>query len=503
MMKHRSLSATRKPAAARMCRLLTIVATTSWSLCAAAPVRADDKPSPRPNFVVFITDDESALERRAYGWSDLPTPNFERVAKDGVLFKHAYCSAPSCAPARAALMTGRNFWELEQGAFIQAFLPKKFPVLPDLLAAAGYRTGYTGKGVSPYSPQATAKRAGAEMGAEPNQKPAGRRYNQIEHEKPEDDGDVIDYVANFRAFLEEDKDGQPFWFWAGLIDPHSPWDPDNPRKLEEKYGIALDEVPLPGFMPDDPRWRTRRASWLYELLRADETLGRLLALLEEKGLLENTVLIVTSDNGSWYGTHGKAGAYEWGVHVPLAVQWPARVKGGRTVTDFVGFPDLAPTMLEAAGVAVPPTMTGRSLLPILLAEKSGRVEADRSFMVTGLEWHGDLEPGSRASRTIRDDRHAYIANYGQHPDHPSVKLDAWRGSGQWPAEEFYDLVEDPWQLNNLAADPAHADAKERLKKKLEDYQQQTGDPRVTGQLDIFDATRAMVLERKRSGYKDN
>jgi N-sulfoglucosamine sulfohydrolase len=489
--------------AGSVCTRSAVAAAVFCLSFSPAAVQADEEKTSRPNFVVFITDDESALERRAYGWSDLPTPNFERVARDGVLFKHAYCSAPSCAPARAALLTGRNFWELEQGAFIQAFLPKKFPVLPDLLAAAGYRTGYTGKAVGPYSPRATAERFGAKMGVAPNMEPAGRRYNQIEHEEPEDDGDVIDYVANFRAFLEEDKDGQPFWFWAGLIDPHSPWDPDNPRKLEEKYGIALDAVPLPGFMPDDPRWRTRRASWLYELLRADETLGRLLALLEEKGLLENTVLIVTSDNGSWYGTHGKAGAYEWGVHVPMAVQWPARVKGGRTVTDFVGFPDLAPTMLEAAGVAVPPTMSGRSLLPILLSEKSGRVDADRSFMVTGLEWHGELEPGMRASRTIRDDRYAYIVNYGQHPDHPSVKLDAWRGSGQWPAEELYDLVDDPWQLQNLAGDPAHTAARKRLQKQLTGYQRQTGDPRATGEMDIFEATRAMVLERKRSGYKDN
>jgi N-sulfoglucosamine sulfohydrolase len=497
------MSRNSKPVATWACLRFTLLATACWLLFQSASIQAEEKATPRPNVVVFITDDESALERRAYGWSDLPTPNFERVVRDGVLFKQAYCSAPSCAPARAALLTGRNFWELEQGAFIQAFLPEKFSVLPDLLETAGYRIGYTGKGVGPYSPPKTARRFASEQGTNPANLPSGPAYNRIKHEQPEDDGDEIDYAANFRVFLEEDQDNQPFWFWVGVIDPHSPWNPENPRKLREKYGIDPDKVPLPGFMPDDPKWRTRRASWLYELLRADETLGKVLAVLEENDKLDNTLFIVTSDNGSWYGTHGKAGAYEWGVHVPMAVQWPARVKGGRTVTDFVGFPDLAPTMLQAAGVAVPPAMSGRSLLPILLSEKSDQVDADRSFMVTGLEWHGELEPGSRASRTIRDDRYAYIANYGQHPDHPSVKLDAWRGSGQWPAEEFYDLVEDPWQLNNLAADPAHAEARDRLKKQLEGYQHQTGDPRVTGQMEIFDATRAMVLERKRSGYKDN
>ena len=95
---------------------------------------AEGKPA-RPNVLTFLTDDESWLERSAYGWSKIPTPNFDRVAKPGVLFTHGYTSAPSCAPSRAALLTGRNFWELEQRAFIQAWLPSKFPVLPDMLEA--------------------------------------------------------------------------------------------------------------------------------------------------------------------------------------------------------------------------------------------------------------------------------------------------------------------------------------------------------------------------------
>ena len=479
---------------------------------------------------MFITDDESALERRAYGWSDLPTPNFERVAREGVLFTRAYCSAPSCAPARAALLTGRNFWELEQGAFIQAFLPAKFPVLPHLLEAVGYRTGYTGKGASPYQNPARFGAAAGE-GAESAKLPVGPQYNQIKHDEPEDDGDAIDYAANFRAFLEEDKDSQPFWFWVGVIDPHSPFSPDNPEKLASKHGIQLDQIPLPGFMPDTPGLRRQRAALIYELLRADETLGKVLAVLEEKGQLDNTFFIVTADNGTWYPPHGKAGPYEWGSHVPLAIRWPAKVKPGRKVTDFVGFPDLAPTMLEAAHVPVPSSMSGRSLLPILLSDQSGQVDPSRSFMVTGLEWHGELPPDDRAFRAIRDERHAYIRNYGRgfvypvkeradtdfeetaarakelpqllekHPGHPSLKPFASRVLEPSPAEELYDLIEDPWQLRNLAGDPAHAETKERLGKQLTDYQRQTGDPRVTGEMKIFEATRAMVEEAKKSGYK--
>ena len=486
--------------------------------------------SPRPNFVVFITDDESALERRAYGWSDLPTPNFERVAREGVLFTRAYCSAPSCAPARAALLTGRNFWELEQGAFIQAFLPAKFPLLPHLLEAAGYRTGYTGKGASPYQ-SASRFGAAAAKGAESAKLATGPQYNQIKHQQSEDSGDTIDYAANLRAFLEEDKKSQPFWFWVGVNDPHGPFSPDNPEKLAAKHGINLDQVTLPGFLPDTPGLRRQRATFIYELLRADETLGKVLAVLEEKGQLDNTFFIVTSDNGTWYPPHGKAGPYEWGSHEPLAIRWPARVKPGRKVTDFVGFPDLAPTMLEAAKVPVPSSMSGRSLLPILLSDQSGQVDPSRSFMVTGLEWHGELPPNNRAFRAIRDEGYAYIRNYGRgfvypvneqadtefektaatasvlpdlvtkHPHHPTLKSFAPRIIEESPAEELYDLIEDPWQLRNLAGDPAHAKTKERHEKQMTDYQRLTGDPRVTGEMKIFEATRAKVVETKKSGYK--
>jgi uncharacterized sulfatase len=218
--------------------------------------------------------------------------------------------------------------------------------------------------------------------------------------------------------------------------------------------------------------------------------------------------------------------------VPLAIRWPARVKPGRKVTDFVGFPDLAPTMLEAAQVPVPSSMSGRSLLPVLLSDQSGQVDPSRSFMVTGLEWHGELPPDNRAFRAIRDEGYAYIRNYGRgfvypaktpagtdfektaatarvlpelvtrHPGHPTLKPFASRVLEEWPAEELYDLAEDPWQLRNLADDPALAKTKERLEKQMTDYQRETGDPRVTGDMKIFEAARAMVVETKKSGYKE-
>jgi uncharacterized sulfatase len=286
-------------------------------------------------------------------------------------------------------------------------------------------------------------------------------------------------------------------------------------------------------MPDTPGIRRDRANMLYEVCYADEQLGRIIQILEEKGKLENTLLIVTSDNGTGL-PRSKATLYDWGVHEPLAIMWPARVPAGRTVDDFVGFADFAPTMLEAAGLPVPESMSGRSILDVLASGKSGQVDPARSFIVTGLEWHGELPPDSRAGRMIRDDRYEYIVSYGEmsarrpdparvlpdeafdktattaglatllvkHPEHPKVKPFVPLLMSPTASEELYDLEKDPWQLHNVIADPAYAEVKERLKAMLKAYQLKTGDPRATGDMRAFDQARAFVIERKQAGYKD-
>jgi uncharacterized sulfatase len=191
--------------------------------------------------------------------------------------------------------------------------------------------------------------------------------------------------------------------------------------LIARFGVTLDEVSLPPFMEDTLRKRQARANFLYEICLADRHLARMLASLEERGLLENTLVVVTSDNGTAISDgsqelRGKASPYDLGCHVPLAMMWPARVPAGRTVTDFVSFADFAPTFLEAAGLAVPAGITGRSLLPILASGKSGRVEPGRDFIITGLEWHGEFDPASRSCRSIRDDRYAYLVRYANVDD---------------------------------------------------------------------------------------
>lgn len=447
-----------------------------WVLVQAGFAAEATRDVKRPNIVVFITDDESWLERGVYGWSGVATPNFERVAREGALFRHGYTSAPSCAPSRAALLTGRNFWELEQGAFIQAWLPRKFPVFPDLLKAAGYHTGRIGKGWGPgLHPE---EGHGADV--------AGKVWNGINVRKPEKGMSAIDYAANFSAFLDGRENGAPFFCWLGIMEPHDPWARENRVKLKERFGISPEDIPVPGFLEDTPELRGKRADMFYEVMMADLTLGKILAELEKRGELENTLLLVTSDNGT--ACEGsKAGPYDWGVHEPMAVRWPGVVKPGRVVEDFVNFPDFAPTFLEAAGVDVPASMSGRSLTALLKSEKSGWIDPERTWVATGLEWHGELPPVSRASRTVRDARWQYLVKFQRD------------GSRK---EEFYDLEKDPDHKKNLIGDETVAVERERMKKLLGDYQRKTGDPRATGEMGLFDATRAFVEGRKAKGYDE-
>jgi uncharacterized sulfatase len=473
----------------------------------------------RPNILLVINDDQSWLECGAYGKSSVPTPHFDRVAQAGVLFTRAYCSAPSCAPARAALLTGRNFWELEQGAFIQAWLPAKFATLPELLEAAGYHAGYTGKGWGPGVKEPTGKRPD----------PAGKPWNRVRLKAPPPGISDIDYAANFAQFLDARPAGAPFYFWAGLIEPHHPHDPDGHAKI----GAGLDAVKLPGFLPDTPGVRRARGDYLYEVRHADETLGKLLALLEARGELADTLVVVTADNGTPV-PRAKANVYDWGVHVPLAVMWPARVPAGRTVSDFTGFPDLAPTLLEAAGLPVPDGMSGRSLLKTLRSPAEGRVDPARDCTVNGIEWHGNLPPVDIAARMIRDDRFAYIVNYSAtprfeasarapqpderyaasaealdvmpllaaHPGRPELQRFVRLIKDPRPREELYDCAADPDQLHNLADNPEFAEVKQTLRARLEAFQRQTGDPRITGDLALFAESLTFVQGRKAAGYAD-
>jgi N-sulfoglucosamine sulfohydrolase len=225
--------------------------------------------------------------------------------------------------------------------------------------------------------------------------------------------------------------------------------------------------------------------------------------LKEIGELDNTIIIATADNGAYLPVDGKylgkASPYEYGVHVPLAIMWPEKIQSSRVVEDFVSFADIAPTLLEAANIEVPVGMTGDSLTTIFNSTDSGMIE-NRDFMRTGLEWHGEFDPVSRSTRSIRKANYSYLVRYNNVDDQGELLSNA---ELTIPAsEEFYDLTTDPWQLNNLIDDPKHKQTLEKMRQLYVDSGQSMNDPRVTGEMDLFRKMRQYVQKRKKDGYRE-
>ena len=473
-----------------------------------------------PNILFAISDDQSWAYTGANGCKIVNTPNFDRVAREGVLFTNAYSAAPQCSPSRAAILTGRYIWQLEEAGTHASSFPKKFKVYPDLLEAAGYWVGYTGK---PWAP-GNWKVSGWKRN------PAGPEYNQHElKELPFDGISETDYAANFKEFYDKKPAGKPFCFWYGGREPH--------RKYEKGSGLRvgkkLEDVRMVPFLPDYPEIRSDFLDFAVEVDWFDEQLGRMLAYLEEKGELDNTIVVVTSDNGIPF-PRAKANNYEYGVHMPLAIRWPERVKGGRVVDDLVSFVDFAPTFLQAAGLPVPDQVTGKSFLNILTSDKSGRVDETRTHVLTGRERHTHARPDNVGypCRSIRTFDYLYIWNVKpdrwpagdptgsgrpegyhdidasptktfmiRHKDEPGVKKYFRLGFGKRPEEELYDMKNDPGCVKNLAYAPEYKEIKDKLQAQLKRELKQQGDPRMLGYGDIFESYPRYSHMRDFPGFK--
>lgn len=472
--------------------LATLVAATWVSLVAlSTPVTAEEK---RPNFLVVIADDWSNGHSSIQGTKWINTPAFDRVAREGVLFKNAFTSNPKCSPCRASFLTGRNSWQLEEAAVHFSIFPAKYAVYPDLLEATGYRVGYTGKGWGPGDWEAGGFK----------RNPAGPVYNKIKLVPPASSMSAIDYAANFEAFLAERKGGEPFCFWLGTMEPH--------RDYEDGVGVRNGKNPadvtLPAYYPNSPVIRRDMLDYAFEVEWFDKHLGRALKKLEEIGELENTVVLVTSDHGCPF-PRVKGQIYEHGFHIPLAIRWGNQVKSGRVIDDFINVRDIAPTFLELAGLKPHEQMSGRSFAALLRSESSGWIDTTRNRMVVGKERHDLGRPNDAGYpvRAIRTPEYLYVRNYETDrwpvgnpetgyrncDDGPTKTLlissfDHFYklNFGKRPAEELYRVDQDPDCVKNVAADPQFAEVKAGLQKEMETMLRQDNDPRMAGQGHIFD-----------------
>lgn len=471
---------------------------------AADEVPGGDKS--RPNILLVIFDDWSWNHSGAYGCDWIRTPNIDRVATEGVRFTNFFTSNPKCAPCRASLLTGRNSWQLGSGAMHVCNFPKEYAVYPSLMERAGYHVGLTGKGWGPGDFKNVA-------GFDHN--PAGKTYEKYSTEPPASGISKIDYARCFEDFLDAKPGETPFCHWLGFKEPHRKYELGSGKRL----GVDPDAIDVPAYFPDVDIVRNDIADYAAEVEYCDGHLGRVLALLKERGELDNTLIAITSDHGMPF-PFVKGQIHEDGFHLPLIMRWGNTIAPGRVVDDFVGMRDLAPTFTEVAGMERVPTMTGQSLMSLLTSNESGKISKRKDFALVGKERHdlGRPHDWGYPVRAIRTPEWLYVRNY--HPErwpagNPETDYPNCDGSptkdlikylngyyyemsfGKRPAEELYDLNADPAGTVNLANDLGLQKIKSELMMKLSfELRIKEKDPRALGNGQIFDTYDWLGNRRK-------
>lgn len=474
----------------------------SGTSTAATPTAAT---GPRPNILLVIADDWSYGHAGMFGCSWVKTPAFDRIAREGVLFRNCFTSNPKCSPSRASLLTGRNTWQLEAASCHYGVFPAKWPVYPDLLESAAYLVGFTGKGWGPGDWKAGGFR----------RNPAGKQFNQQKLMPPLRGISDIDYAANFREFLKQRRADQPFCFWFGPNEPHRPYEEGSGLRAGKK----LSDVNLPPYYPDSDIIRSDLLDYAMEVEWFDKHLGQMLQELEASGELENTLVLVTSDQGMPF-PRAKGQVYEEGYHLPLAMRWGKHIIAGRVVEDFINVRDVAPTLLKLAGVEVPPSITGQDFLPQIQNRASGWVDRNRNAMLIGKERHdlGRPHDWGYPVRAIRTPEYLFVRNfaperwpvsnpetgYSNCDNSPTKTLilssfdDHYRLCfGLRPAEELYRVDRDSHCIQNLAVKTDQEAAKNKLNARLEQLLRADRDPRILGHGDVFD-TYKYVGDRSHS-----
>jgi len=515
-------------------RLLCVLLCVSFI---EAPTRSFAVEKKSPNILFFFADDwgrYASIYSEVNGKGGINdvvrTPNFDKVARQGVLFRNAHVNAPSCTPCRSSLLSGQYFWRTGRGAILRgAVWDEAIPAFPLLLRDAGYNIGKSYKVWSPGTP------VDAPFGGQKYAfQKAGGRFNQFSQNvtKMIADGKAIDAAkeelygeirSNFSDFLTSRESGKPFCFWFGPTNVHRSWTKGSGKKL---WNIDPDSLKglMPPYLPDVPEVREDLADYFGEIAAWDNGIGVLLAELDKTGERDNTLIVISGDHGAPGFPHGKCNLYGFGTGVSLAISGPG-VQGGRVVDDFVNLTDLAPTYLEAARLPIPPVMTGRSLWPVLNSDKSGLVDSTRTWVATGRERHVEIARADYSpypQRALHTADYLFIVNFHPErwplgdpyglgsespptaaqitsttrvtlPDDDAGPTKAWlvgqRNSPEWkshfdwvygkrPKYELYDLRKDPHETKNVAEDPAYAKIHAQLEKQLMEELSRTGDPRL-------------------------
>tara|TARA_R110001592_G_scaffold60806_3_gene185210 strand:+ start:109455 stop:111164 length:1710 start_codon:yes stop_codon:yes gene_type:complete len=505
------------------------------SSCGTKTEETSNKP---PNILFVISDDQSFYHTSFEGSKFINTPAFDRIAKEGVYFTNAMAGSPGCAPSRSSIITGRYHWQNESsGQHAAPWLKKHVPFV-DLLEANGYKTGRTGKGVSPFR---YARDENDSLWRATDA--AGIEYSNIRYEdgpadiRPGDKISNLNYFENFKFFMENVKEEKPFFFWFGATEPHRAYEKDSWKRTDKK----LSDVEVPAFFPDNDIVRGDMLDYAVEIEWYDRHLDSMINYLEKIGELENTIIIVTADNGMPF-PRAKANSYDYGIHVPFAVRYPKDFPGGRIVNDPVGFVDLAPTILDLTQTSEDGMMpiTGKSIRPLLESDKQGTIDPSKKYAFSGRERHSasrylnwgypqrsirsedyllvwnmkpDRWPAGAPQRINPEDESELLPMYGideegiSHSDwaftdvdesptksfiienyqDPAIKPFFDAAFEKIPEVQFFDINKDPYCLNNLVNDAQYASVKEEMQAALLNELKASNDPRVVGpDKELFD-----------------
>jgi arylsulfatase A-like enzyme len=284
----------------------------------------------KPN-ILFIVADDWSKHAGIFGDKVVRTPNIDRLGKNGLIFDQAFCSAASCSPSRASILTGKHPHQIAEGGNLWGSLPVSIPNFVSLIQASGGFVGSEQKGWGP---------GNFKIGGYQDN-PAGKNFK------------------NFDEFLGAKPKDKPFFFWFGSIDPHR----DYVKGTGEQAGLDPQKVKVPGFLPDTDVVRKDILDYYFEVERFDSNVGKLIATLESKGELENTLIVITSDNGMPF-PRAKATCYDSGTNIPLIMYWKGKIKSARS-SELVSLIDLAPTMLDVMGIEKPADLPSKSLINLI------------------------------------------------------------------------------------------------------------------------------------------
>ncbi|MHC4996324.1 MAG: sulfatase family protein, partial [Planctomycetota bacterium] len=443
-----------------------------------------------------------------YGTTWVDTPAFDRVAREGLLFNNAYTPNAKCAPSRSCILTGRNSWQLEEAANHWPLFPDKFKTYVEALAEHGYHVGKTAKGWAPgivgNKPDGTKREL------------AGKGYDKRRAPSPAKGISPSDYAANFVDFLDARPDDAPFCFWYGSTEPHRGYEYGSGVKKGGKKLSDIDKVF--DFWPDNEVTRNDMLDYAFEIEHFDDHLGRMIAELEKRGMLENTLIVVTADNGMPF-PRIKGQEYELSNHLPLAIMWPRGVnKPGRVIDDYVCFIDFAPTFLEVPGlsfqqVGMHPS-PGLSLTDIFNSGRSGIVNPRRDHVLIGKERHDVGRPDDQGYpiRGIVKGGVLYLENFeperwpAGNPETGYLNTDGsptkteilnmrrdgsnaayWKGSfGKRPPVEMFNVAADRECMTNVSDDPTYAALRAAMKEQMYAELHAQEDPRILGRGYYFD-----------------